>query len=150
MVTRPIILAETNEELRHRRAEFLQANGYPVVQAKDGEIALIQLHKIERPHMIILEVMMPHLNGIETCKRIRKLHGPNELCPIIFLTIMGSSQTMLDCLRAGGDDMVMKSSPLSKFAERVQFWSRRSAFADLGARRRRAISDLELAQAPQP
>ena len=149
MATRPIILAETNEELRHRRAEFLKANGYPVAQAKDGEIALVHLHKIERPHLIILEVMMPHLDGIETCMRIRKLHGPNDICPIIFLTVMDTPQILLDCLRAGGDDVVMKNGSLAKFAQRVQFWSRRSAFADLGARRRRAISELELAQAPQ-
>lgn len=144
MTIRPIILAEHNEELRRNYARILEACGFPVAQARDGEIAVGLLHEIASPQLIILDVVMPHLDGIEACKRIRTMHGVKDLCPIIFLTIQDNPQMMLDCLRAGGDDVLKKSSPVAEITQRVQFWSRRGAYADLGGRRERAIKELEL------
>src|SRR3546814_18207511 len=82
--------------------------------------------------------MMPRMNGIETCSRIRKLQGLSR-CPILFLTALDRPETLLECLLAGGDDYLMKTSPLAEILERVQYWSRRGALEDIDQRRERAI-----------
>src|SRR3546814_7622838 len=86
--------------------------------------------------------MMPRMNGIETCSRIRKLQGLSR-CPILFLTALDRPETLLECLLAGGDDYLMKTSPLAEILERVQYWSRRGALEDIDQRRERAIAQLE-------
>lgn len=144
MTPKSIILAEYDEGLRRRYAGILEASGFRVSQAKDGQIALGLLHKVSNPYLIILAVVMPHLDGIEVCKRIRRMRDLKDRCPIIFLTVLDSPQVMLDCLRAGGDDVLRKSISVAEITQRIQFWSRRSGYADIGERRVRTIRELEL------
>lgn len=142
MSSRPIILAEDNEKLRRLYTDYLEAAGLTVMAVSDGEKAVALLHKVANPQLIILDIMMPRMNGIETCGRIRKLQGVTA-CPILFLTALDRPETLLECLLAGGDDYLMKSSPLAEILERVQYWSRRGALEDIGERRERAITQLE-------
>src|SRR3546814_14013243 len=86
--------------------------------------------------------MMPRLNGIETCARVRKMQGLRP-CPILFLSALDNPETLLECLRAGGDDYLVKSAPLSEVVERVQFWARKGSSADSAERRAKAIRELE-------
>ncbi len=143
MATKPIIVAEHDEDTRRRYAGIVKASGFEVVQALDGQIALSLLHKHSNLHLIFLAVVMPHIDGIEACKRIRKIRGLRESCPVIFLATLDNPQTMLDCLRAGGDDVLRKSSSVEEIAQRIRFWSRRGGYTDIGARRLRAIKELE-------
>src|SRR3546814_5044747 len=124
MAVRPIILAEDNDKLRRMYSDMLEAAGFTVMGASDGEKAIGLLHKIVNPQLIILDVMMPRMDGIETCTRVRKMQGLRP-CPILFLTALDNPDTLLECLRAGGDDYLVKSAPLSEVVERVQFWSRK-------------------------
>ncbi len=142
MSVRPIILAEDNDKLRRMYADMLEAAGYNVMGAADGEKAIGLLHKIENPQMIILDVMMPRLDGIETCIRIRKMQGLTP-CPILFLTALDTPETMLECLRAGGDDFLMKSAPMADVLNRVQYWTQRIDPEERKKRRQKAIDDLE-------
>src|SRR3546814_11624481 len=80
---------------------------------------LFRSHKVNNPQLIVLDIMMPRMNGIETCSRIRKLQGLSR-CPILFLTALDRPETLLECLLAGGDDYLMKTSPLAEILERVQ------------------------------
>jgi len=100
------------------------------------------LHKIVNPQLIILDVMMPHMDGVETCVRMRKMQGLRT-CPIIFLTVLDRPENIIECLRAGGDDYLMKSAPLAEILERVQYWSRRGSSEDDADRRNKAIRELE-------
>jgi DNA-binding response OmpR family regulator len=123
-------------------ADMLESVGFNVMQASDGEKAIGLLHKIVNPQLIILDVMMPRMDGIETCCRMRKMQGLRP-CPILFLTALDSSGTLLECLRAGGDDYVMKSAPMAEFCERIDHWARRGYSEDTIERREKAIRELE-------
>jgi DNA-binding response OmpR family regulator len=142
MSVRPIILAEDNDKLRRMYSDMLEAAGFTVMGASDGEKAIGLLHKIVNPQLIILDVMMPRMDGIETCIRVRKMQGLRP-CPILFLTALDNPDTILECLRAGGDDYLVKSAPLTEVVERVQFWSRKGSSEESSERRMKAIRELE-------
>ena len=142
MSVRPIILAEDNDKLRRMYSDMLEAAGFTVMSASDGEKAIGLLHKIVNPQLIILDVMMPRVDGIEACTRIRKMQGLRP-CPILFLTALDNPDTILECLRAGGDDYLVKSAPLTEVVERVQFWSRKGSSEENAERRMKAIKELE-------
>jgi DNA-binding response OmpR family regulator len=142
MSVRPIILAEDNDKLRRLYSDRLSADGFTVLKAEDGEKAVSLLHKVVNPQIIILDVMMPRIDGIEACRRMRNMQGLRP-CPLIFLTSLDTPQTMLDCLRAGGDDFVMKSTSLDEIVERVNYWIRRGASEENAERRLKAIRELE-------
>ncbi|MGF1592533.1 MAG: PleD family two-component system response regulator [Kiloniellaceae bacterium] len=142
MSVRPIILAEDNDKLRRMYSDMLEAAGFNVMGASDGEKAIGLLHKIVNPQLIILDVMMPRMDGIETCTRVRKMQGLRP-CPILFLTALDNPDTILECLRAGGDDYLVKSAPLNEVVERVQFWARKGSSEESSERRMKAIKELE-------
>lgn len=142
MSVRPIILAEDNDKLRRMYSDMLEATGFKVMGASDGEKAIGLLHKVVNPQLIILDVMMPRMDGIETCVRVRKMQGL-RLCPILFLTALDNPETILECLRAGGDDYLVKTAPLTEVVERVQFWARKGSSEDSAERRQKAIRELE-------
>src|SRR3546814_12046376 len=142
MAVRPIILAEDNDKLRRMYSDMLEAAGFTVMGASDGEKAIGLLHKIVNPQLIILDVMMPRMDGIETCTRVRKMQCLRP-CPILFLTALDNPDTLLECLRAGGDDYLVKSAPLSEVVERVQFWSRKGSSEESAERRAKANRALQ-------
>lgn len=142
MSFRPIILAEDHEKLRRVYADMLGAAGFKVMRAADGEKAVDLLHKVVHPQLIILDVMMPNMNGIDACIRMRKMQD-HKPCPIIFLTSLDDPEDVLKCLRAGGDDFIMKSSPLAEILARVLQWARRGVAVNADERRDRAIEALE-------
>jgi len=142
MSFRPIILAEDHDKLRRVYADMLGAAGFKVMRAADGEKAVDLLHKVVNPQLIILDVMMPRMNGIEACVRMRKMQD-RKACPIIFLTSLDDPEDLLKCLRAGGDDFIMKSSPLAEILARILQWARRGVTENAGERRHRAIEALE-------
>lgn len=146
MSLRPIILAEDNEKLRRLYTDVLEASGFTVMAVSDGEKAIALLHRVSNPLLIILDIMMPRQNGIETCIRIRRMESM-VACPVLFLTALDRPETLLECLLAGGDDYLMKSAPLAEILERVQYWSRRGALEGMADRRRRAIRELQTTMA---
>ncbi len=142
MSARPIILAEDNDTLRRMYADMLESAGFSVMKVADGEKAIGMLHKVSNPQLIILDVMMPRLDGIETCARIRKMQGLHP-SPILFLSALDNPDTILECLKAGGDDYLVKSAPMTEILDRVQFWSRKGASDEGSERRKKAIKELE-------
>lgn len=142
MSVRPIILAEDNDKLRRMYSDILESAGFSVMRAGDGDKAISLLHKIVSPQLIILDVMMPRTNGIETCIRMRRMQGLRT-CPIVFLTALDRPENIIECLRAGGDDYLMKSASLADMLKRVQYWSRRGSSEEDPERRNKAIRELE-------
>jgi len=142
MSVRPIILAEDNDKLRRMYADMLESAGFKVMTVSDGEKCIGLLHKIVHPQLMILDVMMPRLDGIETCRRVRKMQGLHP-CPILFLTALDNPETILECLRAGGDDYLVKSAPLAEVLDRVQQWARKGSSDEGQERRNKAIKELE-------
>ncbi len=90
---------------------FLEPRGYDVVRAEDGEIAIAQF-SAEKPDIILMDVMMPNVDGYEATSAIRKLSG--ELwVPIIFLSAKTKPEDQVKGIEVGGDDYLTKPVNLS-------------------------------------
>jgi len=98
----------------------LERNGYAVATAGDGRTA-IALAASERPDLIIMDIMLPVLDGIEACKEIRKASG----VPIIMLTARDQEIDKVLALELGADDYVTKPFSLHEFLARVKARLRR-------------------------
>ena len=107
--------------------EFLQYNlkqeGFEVSSASNGIDALAQLKN--NPDLIILDVMMPDLDGFEVCRRIRKVPG-FENKPVIFLTARGAENDEIKGLESGADDYIQKPISPQKLIARVNSNLRKS------------------------
>ncbi len=93
--------------------EFLTSKGYEVITAEDGEEAL---HKVkeERPHLILLDVRMPRLNGMEVLKRLREI---DREVGVIMVTAVDEEETGRQALDLGAFDYITKPLDL-KYLER--------------------------------
>ncbi|MBI3085635.1 MAG: response regulator [candidate division NC10 bacterium] len=84
--------------------EFLTAKGYDVLTASDGEEALRQV-KEHRPHLILLDVRMPKLNGMEVLKRVREI---DHEVGVIMVTAVNEEETGREALKLGAFDYITK------------------------------------------
>lgn len=135
-----ILVAEDDPMLRKLYSDALGASGYNVISASDGDEAVELLHTV-KPKVILLDIMMPRLNGIDVCKRARKMIGSET--PIIFLTALDQLDTLQECIAAGGDDYIMKSESVSTIVKRVGYWMKRRPTRErLSKRRERVLAEV--------
>lgn len=102
--------------------QTLQKGGYEVILASEGQEGL-QLLAEWRPHLVVLDIMMPHVDGWEICRRIRKV----STIPIIMLTARGSQSDIVRGLEAGADDYLVKPFHPDELLARVSAVLRRAA-----------------------
>ncbi|MBN3034873.1 MAG: response regulator transcription factor [Bacteroidales bacterium] len=101
-----LLLVDDEKDVREFLGYNLKKEGFEVFLAKNGREAL-KLAAEVRPHLIILDVMMPEMDGIETCAEMRRIEGlRNSL--IVFLTARGEDYSQIAGFEAGGDDYVTK------------------------------------------
>ena len=135
-----ILFAEDDRMLRKLYMDALRASGYSVLAASDGVEAL-ELLRTVKPKLLLLDVMMPHLNGIETCRRARKIIDSEV--PIVFLTALDQISNVHDCITAGGDDYIVKSEGVANIVKRVGHWLRHKPEREqLAARRSLMLVDV--------
>ena len=103
----------------------LGAQGWDVRTAAEGDAALDLLHDWH-PDLVITDLAMPHMTGIELCRRIRK----ESSVPIIVLSVKGEEQAKIEALDAGADDFVTKPFSSGELLARVRASLRRVAPAD--------------------
>ena len=97
---------------------FLEAKGYRVAVAKDGNEALAQLEKV-RPALVLLDVMMPGMDGWEVA-RVIKNHPTFGRTRVVMLTARSDFADKHEGLRAGADDYIVKPIQLRELADRVE------------------------------
>ncbi|MEP7289099.1 MAG: response regulator [Chloroflexota bacterium] len=85
---------------------MLDRGGFEVLKASDGNQALSML-AVEKPDLIILDVMMPGMDGFELCKKIREQPLTNHL-PVLFLSTRGDAESVMRGMDAGGTDYLPK------------------------------------------
>jgi two-component system response regulator MprA len=117
-----ILVVEDDHAVRESLERALGFEGYMVETARDGAIALSMLRESEYD-MIILDVMMPHLDGLETCRRIRA--GGDDV-PILMLTARIAVDDRVEGLDAGADDYLAKPFSLDELLARIRALLRRS------------------------
>ena len=117
-----LILTVDDEPLYQRLVEAnLSIEGYDVATASNGEEALDMIPEIN-PDLVLLDVLMPRLDGITTCERIRAF----SMVPIIMLTARGDEQDRVNGLNAGADDYIVKPFSAPELVARVKAVLRRA------------------------
>ncbi len=137
-----IVLAEDDPKLRKLYTDILEVNGFTVAAAKDG-VDVIRLLRGIIPKVLVLDVMMPNMDGIETCKRARKILGAEV--PIMFLTASDQIDRLQECMQAGGDDYMMKTDSLDRILERIKYWASPGARQNMKERRLAAQRVVDVA-----
>lgn len=101
-----VLIAEDSATDRLLLATIVRKQGHQVLMAEDGEQA-VAVFAAQRPHLVLLDALMPVMDGFEAARRIKLLAG-ETLVPIIFLTSLSEEQALVRCLEAGGDDFLAK------------------------------------------
>lgn len=118
-----ILIVEDEETLVNNLADKLRAEGFNVSTAKDGETGLEKIRN-ELPNLIVLDIMLPGLDGLSICRMVR--HDPNtSKIPIIMLTARGTEVDKIVGLESGADDYLVKPFGLGEFLARVRAVLRR-------------------------
>ncbi len=114
-----ILIVDDDPTLLRLLAEFFARNEFEVATAASGPEAVRQAYK-ERPDLVLLDVMMPGMDGWETCARLRELYD----FPIILLTAKTSEADKLRGFRLGVDDYVTKPFSFAELSARAKrLWS---------------------------
>jgi len=114
-----ILIIDDEEDLVTLLKDSLESRGHIVLTAYDGENGIKKAQ--EQPDIIILDIMMPGVDGYEVCRKIRDL----VLCPIIFLSARQSETHKLKGLSLGGDDYLIKPFSLNELLARIDAHLRR-------------------------
>lgn len=101
-----ILVAEDSDSDRLLLRALLERQGHVVTAVENGREAVAR-YREKRPDLVLLDVMMPEMDGIEAAREMRALAG-TALIPIIFLTSLNKAQDLAACLAAGGDDFLTK------------------------------------------
>ena len=137
-----ILIVEDEEKLVINLADKLRAEGYDVYTALDGELGW-EMARRERYDLIVLDIMLPGLDGLSLCRMIRN-DGKTAEVPIIMLTARGTEVDKIVGLESGADDYIVKPFGLGEFLARVRVQMRRP-FADRSVKRDQLESgDLRL------
>ncbi len=105
----------------------LSLKGYRVITARNGTRALEILEEEEKVHLVLLDLMMPGLNGYEVCRIIREKYNPNEL-PVIILTAKNNLSDLTDGLAFGANDFISKPFSFPELTSRVENQVKMSRF----------------------
>lgn len=98
-----ILIVDDDADIRSLIAMYVQDQHMDVIEARNGDEALLLLRE-HRPDLILLDIIMPGPDGVETCRRMRT----QTKAPIIFLTSKWENEDVVNGLEAGGDDYITK------------------------------------------
>ncbi|MCS6982173.1 MAG: response regulator transcription factor [Flavobacteriales bacterium] len=119
-----ILVVDDEPDILELLEYHLQKEGYKVSKCSNGREA-ISLARQEKPHLIVLDVMMPDLDGIETCRELRSMKEMDDVL-IAFLTARGEDYSHEAGLDAGADDYILKPIKPRVFLSRIKALLRRS------------------------
>jgi two-component system, OmpR family, response regulator ResD len=122
MVNKKILVVDDEPEMRELVHLNLRKEGYDVLQAEDGYEALKFLPQFS-PHLILLDVMMPKIDGFTLARQIQEEHS----IPIIFLTARGDEWDRIHGLKLGADDYIVKPFSTGELLARVEAVLRRTS-----------------------
>jgi two-component system KDP operon response regulator KdpE len=125
MTSAKILIVDDEPQIRRVLRTTLASQGYTVAEARTGDEALEHIRS-ERPDLILLDVNMPGISGLETCREIR---GSSDI-PIIMLTVRGTEKDKVQALDAGADDYVTKPFSSEELMARIRAGLRRAAPAE--------------------
>ena len=120
-----ILVVDDEPQIRRVLRSTLSAQGYVITEAKSGEEAIESVRK-ERPGLVLLDMNMPGMGGIEACREIRRASD----APIIMLTVRNAERDKVAALDAGADDYVVKPFGIEELLARIRAALRRYSPGD--------------------
>jgi two-component system KDP operon response regulator KdpE len=125
MIAATILVVDDEPQIRRVLRSTLTSQGYVIIDAKTGEEALESVRK-NKPDLVLLDVNMPGMGGIEACREIRR----SSDAPIIMLTVRNAERDKVLALDAGADDFVVKPFGIEELLARIRAALRRYASGD--------------------
>ena len=138
MIGVDVLVVDDERAVRESLRRALELEGYAVELAADGAEALERLHSGVEPDALILDVLMPGVDGLEVCRRLR---AQGSALPVLMLTARDAVQDRVAGLDAGADDYLVKPFALEELLARIRALLRRAAEPEDGVLR---FADLEL------
>ena len=135
-----ILVVDDERAVRESLRRALELEGYEIELAADGSEALYRLEGDTEPDAMILDVLMPGVDGLEVCRRLR---GSGSKLPVLMLTARTQVEDRVEGLDAGADDYVTKPFALDELLARVRALLRRTTLEEGGGEIIR-FADLEL------
>lgn len=123
MSKQTILVVDDEQDILDLIEYNLKKEGFNVLKAENGEQG-IQIAKEHNPDLVLLDIMMPKMDGIETVELIRSDEGLKRT-PVIFLTARSDEKTEIESLNKGGDDFITKPISTTKLVSRIKAVIRR-------------------------
>jgi diguanylate cyclase (GGDEF)-like protein len=114
-----ILVVEDHQDMLMMIRKFLSEHGFKVIGAETGEIALKKYRK-KPPNLILMDIMLPGISGIETTKRIRGDEKSTDYIPIIMITAKNKVEDIVEGLNAGADDYIIKPFKFDELIARIK------------------------------
>jgi len=118
-----LLIVDDEDNLRSMLAAALRHHGFEVSAAESGRRALAMIPE-ERPDLVLLDVMMPDLDGFEVCRRVR---GTGDRTPVLFLTARDATDDKVHGFAVGADDYLQKPFSLDELVARTEAVLRRTS-----------------------
>ena len=115
-----ILVVDDEPQIRRVMRATLTAQGYEIVEARDGQEALEKMK--EKPDLVILDMNLPVMDGLEACRAIRA----SSNVPVIMLTVRSAEKDKVRALDAGADDYIVKPFGIQELLARIRAALRRS------------------------
>lgn len=135
-----LVLAEDQALLRQLYTTALRAKGFTVIAVSNGREVLDLIGRVV-PKVVVLDINMPEINGIDACRRTRGILGYD--IPILFLTASDSTEVLQDCMLAGGSDFLVKTDNIASIIHRIAFWANRHTASQRIQQRPQMLANLE-------
>lgn len=139
MTSAKILVVDDAPQVRRVMRATLTAHGYTIYEARSGEEAL-EIFRKKLPDLILLDVNMPSLDGLETCRQIRSQSD----VPIIMLTVRNAERDKVLALDAGADDYVTKPFSTPELLARIRAALRRAPLAPESGPQRVTLEDFDI------
>lgn len=127
-MTKKILIVEDDDNIRELLRLYLEREGYEITEAENGAVGLSKW-KAENPDMMLLDVMMPVMDGWQVCKEVR---AADSSMPIIMITAKGETMDKVSGLELGADDYIVKPLEMREVVARVRAVFRRFAGDETG------------------
>ncbi len=137
-----IVVADDERLMREHLVSLLRSNGYVVEAFEDGQ-ALVERIGRGGVDLVLLDVLMPRLSGLEACRIIKSLSQENFV-PVVLLTVRADTQSRVDGLRIGADDYVAKPFDERELLARVEAMLRIKKLHDHVAKARAKLEQLSV------
>jgi len=119
ILDKPIILCVDDEpSILNLFESLLASNGYEIIKAQNGQEALEKLKK-ERVDLVLMDIMMPKLDGLEACRRIKGNEKTRDL-PVVMVTALSEKADLIKGIEAGAEDFISKPFDAREILNRVK------------------------------